>query len=75
MKIYKDIDGDSGVSAYEYGKDYIVVQFSTGAKYRYTYGSAEPENIEHMKKLADNGEGLNSFINTTVKKRYAQKER
>ncbi|MFZ7101509.1 MAG: hypothetical protein ACOWWO_02490 [Peptococcaceae bacterium] len=30
MERYKDIDGDSGVTGYEYGADYIRVQFSTG---------------------------------------------
>lgn len=30
MERYKDINGDSGVIAYECGTDYIRVQFSTG---------------------------------------------
>lgn len=75
MKIYRDIDGDSGVSAYEYGSDFIKVQFSTGAVYNYTYQSAGTYNIEQMKKLADAGDGLNAFINTQVKTLYARKER
>jgi hypothetical protein len=73
MKIYKDIDGDSGVSAYEYGSDFISVQFSTGATYLYNYLSAGISNIEQMKKLADAGDGLNAFINTQVRKLYARK--
>lgn len=75
MKIYKDIDGDSGVSAYEYGSDFIRVQFSTGVVYIYIYQSAGAANIERMKKLADAGDGLNAFINTQVRKLYARKER
>lgn len=71
----KDIDGDSGVTAYEYGSDYIRVQFSTGAIYLYTYQSAGSHNIEHMKALARNGNGLNAYINTNVRKMYAKKER
>lgn len=75
MERYKDIDGDSGVVAYEYGDDYIRVQFSTGKIYLYTYASAGSNNIEQMKVLARNGEGLNAYINTRVKKKYARKER
>ena len=75
MERYKDIDGDSGVVAYEYGDDYIRVQFSTGKIYLYTYASAGSNNIEQMKVLVRNGEGLNAYINTRVKKKYARKER
>lgn len=74
MEIYRNIDGDSGVSQYEIGDDYIRVKFSTGAQYIYTYSSAGMTNIEHMKKLAKSGDGLNAFINTHVKKLYARKE-
>lgn len=72
---YKDIDGDSGVNAYEYGIDFIRVEFSTRSVYLYTYNSTGAENIEHMKLLAQRGEGLNSFINKSVRKQYAKKER
>ena len=75
MERYKNLGGDSGVVAYEIGSDSIRVQFSDGAIYRYTYASAGSSNIEHMKQLARNGQGLNSFINTTVRKAYALKER
>jgi hypothetical protein len=74
MEHYKNVDGDSGVSAYEIGVDFIRIQFSTGAVYLYTYTSAGQANIEEMKVLAQRGDGLNSFINTTVRKLYARKE-
>lgn len=75
MERYRDIGGDSGVSAYETGPDYIRVQFSTGAVYRYTYASAGARNVEHMKRLAAAGDGLNAFINRHVRKGYERKER
>ena len=74
MERYRNIDGDSGVSAYEIGVDFIRVQFGTGATYLHTYSSAGSANIEQMKILAKKGDGLNSFINTTVCKLYDQKE-
>jgi hypothetical protein len=75
MKSYRDIGGDSGVSAYEYRADWIQVQFKDGSVYEYTSSSAGQGNIDTMKRLADGGDGLNSFINTNVKKRYSRKIR
>ena len=75
MERYKNLGGDSGVVAYEIGPDFIRVQFANGSVYLYTYGSAGSNNIERMKQLARLGQGLNSFIMTTVRKAYARKER
>jgi hypothetical protein len=73
MTHYRNTSGDSGVAAYEVGEDFIAVKFSTGAIYTYNYSSAGSGNIETMKRLAASGNGLNSFINTNVKTRYARK--
>jgi hypothetical protein len=70
-----NVNGDSGVTAYEIGDDWIRVRFSTGAVYLYTAASAGTANIERMKVLAARGDGLNAFINTTVRQAYARKER
>ncbi len=75
MVRYKDIDRDSGVVRYEFGPEYIRVQFSDGSIYLYTYRSAGQSNIEKMKKLATRGDGLNAYINGHVRKSYARKER
>ena len=75
MERYKNVGGDSGVTGYEIGSDYIRVQFSDGSVYLYTYASAGSNNIEQMKKLAIAGNGLNSFINRNVRKSYERKER
>ncbi len=75
MKTYKNLGGDSGIIAYEFGADFIRVKFSDGSLYLYTHTSAGIQNIKTMKQLARNGEGLNAFINTTVKYKYKKKER
>ena len=75
MTPYRDIDGDSNVSAYEYGSDWIQVQFKDGSVYEYTSSSAGQGNIDTMKRLADAGEGLNSHIQRNVRKRYSRKIR
>ncbi len=75
MERYRNLGGDSGVVAYESGPDFIRVQFSDGSIYLYTEASAGSYNIETMKQLASNGQGLNAFIMANVRKRYARKER
>ena len=52
----------SGVTAYEIGEDFIVVQFNYDEQYKYTYRSASKEDIETMKELAMRGKGLSTFI-------------
>lgn len=73
MQTYQDINRDSGVAAYEIGDDFIVVRFKGNSEYLYTYESAGSGNIERMKILAKNGDGLNSFIMKNVKDKYARK--
>ncbi|MFI5161218.1 MAG: hypothetical protein ACHQHN_08065 [Sphingobacteriales bacterium] len=73
MESYADNNGDSGISGYEIGGNYIRVQFKPEVIYEYTYASAGPGNIEMMKSLARSGDGLNSFINTNVKKAYSRR--
>lgn len=72
MEKYRNLGGDSGVSAYEIGSDYIVVQFSGTAKpYRYSYGGgAGQKHVETLKRLARSGSGLNGYINQYVKNMY-----
>ena len=70
MEHYGNLSGDSGVYAYEIGSSYIVVQFNTGATYRYSYAKAGNYHVEQMKQLARRGSGLNSYINRNVKYLY-----
>jgi len=75
MNHYKNIDGDSGITAYEVGTDFVRVQFNFGPIYRWTYASAGRHHVESMKILAARGDGLNAYINRFVKKLYARRER
>ncbi len=75
FKSYENLGGNSGVTAYQIGTDFIRVQFYNGAIYRYTYESAGHVKIERMKRLAKTGQGLNGYINRNVKYDYAERER
>ena len=64
MNAYKDINGDSGVSAYDYGNDWIKIKFKHGLTYEYRTSKIGSAHISTMKRLADSGDGLNAYINT-----------
>lgn len=72
MERYANLGNDSNVVAYEFGPDWIRVQFSSGSPYTYSHGSAGAANVEHMKQLASAGRGLNSFINRCVRNLYVR---
>ena len=73
MTPYRDWDNDSGVKAYDVGPKHIDVAFKGGAVYRYTEQSVGTRNLSQMVELAKAGEGLNSFIQRVVRKRYSEK--
>lgn len=73
MTRYKNLGGNSNVRSFETTGNSITVQFNDGGTYLYNYSSTGARDIEHMKSLANQGVGLNSFISRSVKKRYAAK--
>jgi hypothetical protein len=73
MRRYKNLDGNSGVTAYSIGSDSIKVQFTDGISYLYTYASTGQATIEEMKILAERGKGLSTFISRHVRDAYATK--
>lgn len=75
MQLYGNLAGDSGVTHFEPGADFIRVRFVGGDTYLYTYQSAGPDNVEHMKQLAQAGRGLSTFISRTIKDMYEVKSR
>lgn len=75
MTPYMDLGGNSGVTAYELGNDYILVEFHGGSLYLYTYDRPGKFDVENMKELAVRGRGLNTYINKYVRKNYARRIR
>jgi curved DNA-binding protein CbpA len=55
---------DSGVSEFEYGADWIRVKFRDGEFYEYRASKIGQSHINEMKRLADAGEGLTTYVNT-----------
>lgn len=73
MQTYKNLGGNSGVRLYEIGTDYIDIIFSGSLVYRYSYKSPGKTEVEHMKKLALQGQGLNSYISRCIRSNYEKK--
>jgi len=71
MKAYKKQGGPSGISAYAIGDDNIKIRFVDGSIYLYNFKSTGKQNVERMKKLAEAGKGLATFINKHVRKKFA----
>lgn len=66
---YANLNGDSGILAYDIRPDFIVVQFANPTRagdryYKYSYQSAGHAQVELMKGMAKRGHGLNSYIST-----------
>lgn len=69
MQRYRDRDNDSGAQYYEPGPTYIKIKFKSSSKvYEYTYAKEGQRHIENMKRLAQAGDGLNSYINKHIRK-------
>jgi hypothetical protein len=72
MLPYQNLQGNSGVAAYETGPSYIRVRFTHGRTYEYDYASTGQFHVERMKALAASGQGLATFISKFVKTNYAR---
>jgi hypothetical protein len=73
MTRYANLNGDSPISRYEVGPDFIDVHFGDWV-YRYNDANPGHAHVEHMKALAAAGHGLATYISTRVKNRYALKK-
>ena len=77
MTRYLNRSGDSGVVEYEIASDSSIVAFSKRSGgtsgYLYNYDKPGRQNVEKMKRLAEAGKGLSSFVGKTIKKNYAEK--
>lgn len=75
MKRYRNLSGDSGVVAYEIGRDWIRVKFrKKEVIYTYTYARPGAPHVEAMKRLAIAGRGLCTYISQNVREAYESKD-
>ena len=76
MHRYGDGDHDSGVIAYLFVKNGIILKFkSKEESYLYNYKKPGAEHLANMKKLAIDGSGLSTYVNQHVKENYFKKSK
>lgn len=71
---YKNLSGNSGITAYQIAGDRITLQFNNGHTYVYTYHTPGRDAVEAMKILAEKGIGLSTYISKVIRGRYEEKE-
>lgn len=74
MERYLNKAGDSGVTGFVMGDDFIKIWFTGGVAYLYNYVIPGKKHVEKMKKLARAGRGLSTYIAKNVGDRYAGKQ-
>jgi len=73
MKRYRNLEGHSGVVAYEIGDRAIKVRFRDGDTYLYNDAATGAAAVASMQALALAGRGLSTFISKYVRDKYAAK--
>ena len=63
----------SGIAAYIETQRSVIVIFTTGAMYRYTYQSAGKIKIKALKRLLRYGRGAQAYINKKVRMLYSER--
>jgi len=74
MTKYLNLSQESGVVKYEILIDGIRVQWVGGDIYYYSNASTGEEHISEMKRLAQKGRGLATYISQNVRDKYEYKE-
>ena len=70
---YKNLSGNSGVTHFEVGDDFVRVWFEDDEGYEYTHAKPGKRDVDEMKRLATVGLGLATYISQHVKKNFARK--
>jgi hypothetical protein len=70
---YLNRSGNSGVDSYEIVPEGIIVKFSNGTKYLYSFIKPGKREVEKLKTLAISGKGLSSYISSHIKNNYEKK--
>ena len=73
MPRYRNLNGHSGVLAYDTAPDSITLTFINGEGYVYSYARPGRAEVERMKALAKAGRGLSTFVSQHVRDNYDHK--
>ena len=74
MTPYKNLSEESGVKAYEIQDEGIRVQFLSDDIYYYSNDIPGKKHVDEMKRLAEKGRGLATYISQHIRKNFEHKE-
>lgn len=75
MTAYQNRGRDSGVTEFEATESSITVCFSNGSCYLYDATAPGLQEVQEMIRLANSGEGLNTYINKHIRSNFASRIR
>ncbi|WP_393949178.1 hypothetical protein [Kluyvera intermedia] len=75
MTAYQNRGRDSGVTEFEATENSITVYFSNGSCYLYNVTAPGLQAVQEMIRLANMGEGLNTYINRHIRSNFARRIR
>lgn len=73
MKRYEDRSGRGGITGCEIFSNGIILEFKYVDQYLYDYSKPGKEHVEQMKILAEQGEGLTTYVNQLIRSNYKKK--
>jgi hypothetical protein len=62
MQSYSSRGNRSGVTGYEIGEDFIIIQIMNRMNYKYTYASCTKQHVDKMISCANNQMGLGTYL-------------
>ncbi len=71
---YQNLSGNSGVTMYAIGDDFIAVQFTEATVYVYDAVRPGAQHVTAMTALALAGRGLGTYISKNVRKEFSRKQ-
>lgn len=72
-KRYRNMSRSSGVRYYAVTPASICVWFNDGGGYEYDHSRPGRSHVDAMKRLAEEGDGLATYINQHVRDNFARK--
>lgn len=71
MKVYQDLNENHTITHYQISSYNVIVWFRGKKAYAYSNsGEAGEHHVRKMKKLAEDGKGLNDYIQENVWSKY-----
>ena len=70
---YSNFGRRPGVRYFALGPSFIRIWFKDGDGYEYNYAAPGRADVQEMKRLAEAGRGLATYVNRHVRENYARK--